>query len=133
MIKDVLVHVDGSSGDELRIRYAEAIASLWQGHVTGLFTNPLPDLAALAPMDTGASAADVLAKLDDEARRSGDEIEQGLMARLSKLSVANEVRRIDGTPGDLANRAASEARWADLVLVGQPYREDSAGRGPSIC
>lgn len=128
MIKDIVVHLDGSSGDELRIQHAEAIASLSQGHVTGLFTNVLPDYAALAPVDGGAAAAAVLADLDDEARRSGDRIEQHLAVRFSKLGVANEVRRIDGMPGELANRAASEARWSDLFIVGQPYREDDHSR-----
>ena len=51
MIKDILVHLDGSADDELRLQHAEAIATASQGHLTGLFTNPLADLAAFMPLD----------------------------------------------------------------------------------
>src|SRR5690349_4701218 len=39
MIRDVLVHLDGSPDDELRLAHAEAIATAHEAHVTGLFTN----------------------------------------------------------------------------------------------
>jgi nucleotide-binding universal stress UspA family protein len=128
MIRDVLVQLDGGADDELRLLHAEAIATAAQAHITGLFTNPLPDISALMPVDGGAATAQVLADLDEGARRSGDRIQQHLTERLSRLSVSNELRRLDGTPGQLAGRAASEARRADLFVASRPYGRDDATR-----
>ena len=42
MIKDVMVHLDGTSADEQRLAGANSIAILFESHVTGLFLNVLP-------------------------------------------------------------------------------------------
>ncbi len=72
MIKDVIVHLDGTLSDEERLQHAEALASASQAHLTGLFTNPLPDFATLIPMDGGVFAADVIVKLEEDAHHQGD-------------------------------------------------------------
>lgn len=128
MIKDVLVHLDGTSGDEERLQHAEAVASAFQAHVTGLFTNLLPDMPMIAPMDAGAAAAGILVSLTDEARVTGDGIQKKLAERLARLSVSNEIRRIDGTLGQLARQIASEARWSDLFVMSRPYDVDGSTR-----
>ncbi|MGO4570827.1 universal stress protein [Microvirga sp. 2TAF3] len=126
MIRDIVVHLDGSPEDELRLEHAEAIAATTQAHITGLFTNPLPDLATLTPVDGGAAAAQVLADLEEEARDNGDRVQQRLSERFSRLSVPNEIRRLDGTLDQLADYAASEARRADLFVAMRPYDGDGA-------
>ena len=128
MLKDILVHLDGSADDELKLQHAEAIATASQGHLTGLFTNPLADLTAVMPLDGGAAAAQVVTDLDEESRRQGNIIQQRLAERFSRLSVPNEVRRVDGTPGQLADRAASEARWADLFVASRPYSRNGSAK-----
>jgi nucleotide-binding universal stress UspA family protein len=126
MIKDVLVHLDGSPDDEIRLQHAEAVAATSQAHLTGLFTNPLADPTVLLPTDIGAGAAQVLADLNDDTRQQGDLIQQRLAERFSRLSVPNEIRRLDGFPEELASRAASEARWADLFVASRPYGSSPA-------
>lgn len=121
MIKDVMVHLDGSSDDELRVQHADAIAAVPGAHLTGIFTNPIADVAMLMPFDGGSAAAQLMADVADEARRQGDLIEQRLAERFSRLSAPNEIRRVDGTPGQLADRVVSEARWADLFVARRPY------------
>ena len=114
MLKDILVHLDGSADDELKLQHAEAIATASQGHLTGLFTNPLADLIAVMPLDGGAAAAQVMTDLDEEfapARKYHPAAPGG--AFLAALGA--------GTPGQLADRAASEARWADLFVASRPY------------
>jgi nucleotide-binding universal stress UspA family protein len=128
MIKDVLVHLDGSGDDEIRLQHAEHIAATSEAHLTGLLTNPLADLTAVMPIDGGAAAAQILVDLDDEARRQGDMVQRRLAERFSRLSLPNEIRRVDGTPGQLANLAASEARWADLFVMGRPYDASGASK-----
>ncbi len=121
MIKDVLVHLDGTAQDEERLQHAEVIAAVWQAHVTGLLTNALPDMPLIAPMDGGAAVTEVLISITDEARANGDALQQKLVERLSRFSVPTEIRRLDGTPGQLVRDAATEARWADLFVLSRPY------------
>jgi hypothetical protein len=59
-IKDILVHLDGRSTDELRLQHAEAIAATSQAHLTGLFMNSLADDARAAPLEGSAMAARVM-------------------------------------------------------------------------
>jgi nucleotide-binding universal stress UspA family protein len=126
MIKDVLVHLDGTPQDEERLQYAEAIASTSQAHVTGLFTNPMPDMPMIAPMDGGVGVAEVLSSLEDEARRTGDAVQQKLAERFARLGTSNEIRRVEEVPGRLSDRAATEARWADLFVTSRPYDDRGA-------
>ncbi|NNC01049.1 universal stress protein, partial [Corallococcus exiguus] len=123
-MKDILVHLDGTSEDETRLRTAEAIASVLQSHITGLFTNPLPDYAAYAPMDGGAAAAGLLVQIQEDTRQRGNQIEQKFVERFGKLGVSNEVRRIEDLPGLLSSRVVSDARCGDLFVIGQPYRDE---------
>ena len=123
MYKDVLVHLDGSSADEARIRYAEAIASEWQGHITGILTNPMPDYASFVSADGAVGGAALLVEIEEDAMRRGTGTEQRLAERFSRLGVPGEIRRINDTPSRLAARVAREARWGDICIVGRPYSE----------
>ena len=123
MYKDVLVHLDGSAGDEERLLHAEAIATQWQGHVTGILTNPMPDYGSFVSADGGAGAAALLAELEQEAHLQGATMAEKLDDRFSRLGVPGEIRRIDDIPSQLAERAGIEARWADIFVVGRPYGE----------
>jgi nucleotide-binding universal stress UspA family protein len=124
MIKDVLVHLDGSTQDEERLLYGEIIASISQAHLTGLFTNPLPDMAALVPFEGGAVAADLVVQMDMEARQHGDRVAGELTDRFIRLSVPNEVRRVEDIAEQIPSEAATEARWADLFVASRPFEDD---------
>lgn len=128
MIKDIAVHLDGSSADEERLLHAEAIATATRAHLTGLFTNPLPDFATVTPIDGGAAAAGLVVQLQEDAQRQGDLTLQRLAERFSRLAVPNEIRRLEGTPGQLPGLAVAEARWADLFIAGRPLDGDRAGQ-----
>src|SRR3954467_5873835 len=108
MIRDVPAHLDGGPDDEPRLQHAEAVAATSQAHLTGLFTNPLADPTVLLPTDGSAVGAQVLADLNDDTRQQRDLIQQRLAERFNRLSVPNEIRRLDGFPEELASRAASE-------------------------
>ncbi len=53
MIKDVMVHLDGSPEDEIRLEHGQAIAATDRAHLIGVLTNPLPDLSIAMPFDGG--------------------------------------------------------------------------------
>ncbi len=54
MIKDVMVYLDGSLTDELRLAAVEDIANSFESHVIGLHLNTLP---ALVPVEGDTAGA----------------------------------------------------------------------------
>lgn len=126
---DLMVHLDGSSEDDVRLAHAgTVIASIGAANVTrlvGLFTNALPEFATVMPIEAGAAAVSVVADIEDQVRREGDDIERELIARLASFGIASEVRRLEARPATLARLAARQARWADLFIATCPYRGDA--------
>lgn len=126
MIKDLMVHLDGTPEDEVRLAHVEAVVAATGAHVTGLFTNALPDYATVMPIEAGAAAVSVVADIEEQLRREGDTIGVKLSERLARLPVPTELRRIDERPANLARLAARQARWADLFVATCPYRKDAS-------
>src|SRR5258708_9146558 len=90
MIKDVMVWLDGSLSDEVRLTAAAEIAWRFESQVIGLFLNPLP-LPGPVPGDVGAFAT---AELIERARKTGDRVEAILAKRLELLQRPVEIRRV---------------------------------------
>jgi hypothetical protein len=44
MIKDVMVRLDGTSGDDVRLAAVNQLAKIFDSHITGLFFNVLSSL-----------------------------------------------------------------------------------------
>ncbi len=126
MIRDVLVHLDGGPADEERLAHAEAVATAFEAHLTGLYANPFTTFAGVMPLDGGAAAAQAMADLEAEVRRTGDAIEARLRTRLDRVGVRSELRRLDGTPWQLARWLAAEARRTDLFVASRPSGEGLA-------
>jgi hypothetical protein len=80
MIKDVMVHLDGTTADEMRLAAVNEIAELFHGHIVGLFLNLLPVLIAPEDGIGGIQAAELLNK----AREAGD-LEKKLSESLRRL------------------------------------------------
>ena len=101
MIKDILVHLDGIADDELRLQHAEAVASASEGHLTGLFTNPLADLTAVMPLDGGGRRS---RSWRTSTRRHAGKVTSFSSVWRSASRVCPFRTRfagIDGTPGQL--------------------------------
>lgn len=120
MIKDIMVHLDGSPEDEIRLEHGQALASAGRAHLIGIFTNLLPDLTIAMPMDGGAAAIQVLTELDDKARQDGDTTAKRLTERLASLQVPSELRRLDEIYGTLSAKVVEQARCADLFIATRP-------------
>jgi nucleotide-binding universal stress UspA family protein len=123
MIKDIMVHLDGSPEDEIRLEHGQAFASAVQAHLIGIFTNQLPSLTVAMPMDGGAAAIQVLTELEEQARTDGDTTAKRLTERLASLQVPSELRRFDETSGALSGKVVEQARCADLFIATRPYGE----------
>src|SRR5918993_953097 len=121
MIKDIMVHLDGSPEDEIRLEHGQAFATAGRAHLIGLFTNQLPDLTIAMPMDGGAAAIQVLTELQDQALKDGDATARRLTERLAGLQVPSELRRFDETFGALSGKVVDQARCADLFIATRPY------------
>jgi nucleotide-binding universal stress UspA family protein len=116
MIKDVMVRLDGTAADEVRLAAANDIADLFQSQVIGLFLNVLPVVIAAEDGIGAIRAAELLQK----AREAGDSIEARLTQRLARLQKPMELRRFDILNDAVGDVAAREARAADTFVALRP-------------
>ena len=118
MIKDVMVWLDGSISDEIRLAAADAIArQLDSQMVIGLFLVLLP---LPGPVDADVGGTLATAELLNLAREAGDQTEALLAKRLRQLDRPIEIRRFDILADDVARVAAREARSADTFVALRP-------------
>jgi nucleotide-binding universal stress UspA family protein len=114
MIKDVMVWLDGSLADEIRLEVAGSIARQFESQVVALVLNPIPLTGPIEGDVTGTVAG---AELLEKAREAGDITEEKLVKRLKLLDRPVEIRRFDVLANDIANIAAREARAADTFVA----------------
>jgi len=117
MLKDILVHLTGSTEDEVRLTYAEALAQRFDAHLTGMLMHEVPELIA-TPDPYGVAA--MSAWIDESAARA-DEAEKRLATRFERLAVPNQISRIDAYRRGTGPMLAAEARTADLFVCTRPY------------
>ena len=122
MIKDVMVHLDGTAADEVRLAAGNDIADVFHSHIVGLFLNVLPVL--IVPEDGIGSMQS--AELLNQARTAGDKVEEKLSQRLTRLQKPVELRRFDSLNDTAGDVAAREARTADAFVA---LRPNGASRG----
>ena len=116
MIKDVMLHLDCTAGDEVRLAAVNDIAELFDSQVIGLFLNILPVVIAAEDGIGAARAAELL----QAAREAGDKVEARLRERLNRLQKPVELRRFDILSDAAENVVAREARAADTFVALRP-------------
>lgn len=117
MIKDILVHLTGSSEDSVRLHYADSLAQLLGAHLTGLQVHELPSILAI----TDPSGSSFLQELIETSDKQADEHGARLREQLANLGPHTELRRIDVYPEDAGRTLAEETRMADLFVGTRPY------------
>lgn len=123
MIKDIVVHLDGSDQDETRIGYADRLASQFDAAVTGLHVHFLPEVMAI----TDPSGSQYLQTLIDEDATNASRIDGALVEKFRRFVGPNELRRVDVFEASAREAVASEARVADIFVALRPYGENGAG------
>ena len=104
MIKDVMVRLDGTSGDDVRLAAVNQIAVIFESHITGLFFNVLPE--------------------------AGDVIEATVFQRLTRLQHPTNLRRFDVIgDGDISDTALPLARTADAFVALRPDGQSTEPEG----
>jgi len=117
MIKDVMVRLEGTVADDLRLAAAADIARQFESHVVGLFLNIVPPPLPGDPEGAGIAQT---ALLVEEARAAGDKIAKLVTARLAQLGTLVEIRRFDIFADEIAGVCAREARSADTFVALRP-------------
>jgi nucleotide-binding universal stress UspA family protein len=116
MIKDVMLRLDGTTGDEVRLAAVNDIAELFDSQVIGLFLNILPVVIAAEDGIGAVRAAELL----QAAREAGDKVEARLRERLNRLQKPVELRRFDILNDAAEDVVAREARAADTFVALRP-------------
>ena len=127
MIKDVMVRLDGTSGDDMRLAAVDRIAEIFESHVTALFFNVVPSLVPDGLDDAGEPQA---ARLLDTVREAGDRIEAAVLERLTRLQHPANLRRFDViADGDISDIALPLARAADTFVALRPNGQSNEPEG----
>ncbi len=116
MVKDVMVRLDGTAADEVRLAAVNGIADIFDCHIIGLYFNVMPVVVA-AEDGVGAIGA---AELLQAAKDAGDKVEARLIQRLTRLQKPMEIRRFDAVDNDIADVTYREARAADTFVALRP-------------
>ncbi len=120
MLKDILVHLNGTKGDAGRLAHAQAICRAHGAFLTGVYLNIAH--APLAVGYAGFGAAPILADPQGPMLAAGDKTEKRLRALMEKSSdLPHEFRRYDVYLGEAIEALCTESRCGDLFVVAQPY------------
>jgi nucleotide-binding universal stress UspA family protein len=132
MFKDLMVHLDGTDEDEVRLAHAESIAVSFGAHLTGLYANALPEYAAAFAGEPGFTAMEAVVELEEQARSEGELVLARLEERFARVDAPNEVRRLAAQASEIPGLGVSEARWADLFVASAPYRSSDSAVGDDL-
>ena len=127
MIKDVMVWLDGTSGDDVRLAAVNQIAETFDSHITGLFFNVVP---SLIPDGLDGAGTPQVTKPVDTARQAGDVIEAQVLERLTRLQHPTDLRRFEvAGVKDISDTALPLARAADTFVALRPNRKSNEPEG----
>lgn len=100
MIKDILVRLDGTPQDDIRLAAVDQTATIFASHITGLYFNLQSPLTS-----------------SEVAKEDGDAVDAAAMARLRRLQQEARLRRFDvAGEEDVPNTAMLPARAADVFV-----------------
>jgi nucleotide-binding universal stress UspA family protein len=127
MIKDVVVRLDGTPADDVRLAAVGQIAEIFNSHIIGLLFNALPPLV---PDGFNSAGANEVTKLLNAARQAGDAIEATVFQRLAELPHPANLRRFDVVDhNDASDKALEVARAADTFVALRPNGRMSEPEG----
>ena len=122
--KDLLVHVDHTRSCAARLQAAIELAIAHDAHLTGVYVVTDPSPAGLVQ---GYLPPDVTDMLERQAGERAD----AALARFAEVARRNQISfetRSDRVLySAMAEALVTHARYADLVILGQPDPDDAAG------
>ena len=121
MFKDIMVHLDGTAEDESRLGFAECLVHPLEGHITGIFSNLLPDSAWMGATESSGTVVKMLMDMEDQARADGDKKFALLSERLKRLAAVSELRRVEAGAYQITRAVTSLARTSDVFVMSRPH------------
>ena len=121
--KDILVHVDGSKTDAARIEAAAGLARRHDAHLIGLFVRRSPMVPEYAWVHL---TQDILNAQEKAMRESAESAEAAFNKAVKQSGVASEWR---SPTGEIVEQVALNARYADVVVIGQEDEEGPVATG----
>lgn len=122
MIKSILTFVDAVAGDDAptaeRLAFAAEIARRRGGHLTVLAVGYEPDMPAYSLSEIGTGVTIELYKAAQEAASAAAAAASEFLSRDGAL---HDVRPLVSPPSMISGRFGALARFADLVVLDQPY------------
>jgi len=113
MLRDLLVHVDGSDAGRRRLQYAIDLALRTGARLSGLHVMPPPDVPPVyKPSQLEEAVANMSKKLAKNARAAKKAFSEEIAQR------STDALWFD-LDGDVVSGICDRARYADLVILGQ--------------
>jgi nucleotide-binding universal stress UspA family protein len=119
--KTILVHLDAGKRVAERVAIAKRLAEAFEAHLTGLFALSAPRVPSYALAEAGPVVIEAEARYRAEASRAA---ETAFRAATAQMARSAEFR---ATQRDALAAMQLSARYADLVVAGQPEPEANAG------
>ena len=127
--KSLLVHVDDGTACEHRIAAAISLAQAHEAHLTGLVVAPDPVLPShlRAAVTTG-----FLAVVQEQIKRRLTQGEAMFTQAVERAGLTADCRAAHCPVMQIPDLVALNARYADMVILGQRDPEDPSDGGPRI-
>ncbi len=116
-VKDIVVHVDDGERAKLRLDLAIELARRGDGRVIGLGVGPIVTVPAFVGAEIPAQVWELQAE-EMKARMAA--AAAAFRRHTERAGVATEWRELAPTIDDVGGILAVHARYADLVILGQP-------------
>lgn len=124
MLRDVLVHVDGSESGRRRVQFAVDLAMSVGARLSGIHVTPPAEVPPLyKPTRVAEVTAYLSAKLAQDSTAATVAFREEAVARLADACWFE-------AKGDVAKGISDRARYADLVIIGQDEWQGSPETHP---
>ncbi|HKC43493.1 MAG TPA: universal stress protein [Burkholderiales bacterium] len=125
--KTILVHVDSGKRCVTRLDIAAQLAQRFEAHLVGLHALTVVRLPGYAAAEGGVVVREEQKRLATEYAKQAEGVFRGAMAR---AGLANAEWR--ASFDDVLEAVTLNARYADLVVVGQPDPDEGSGVEPDF-
>lgn len=128
--KDILVHLDFSAQSTSRLRLAADLARRHEAHLTGLLViDVMTPMLMAGDGGGGAVLGDLLEEMRQDALAAAAKVEAGFRETLRREGLAGEWRLVEGFA---PSQVAMQARYADLLILGQPDPEGALTNAAAV-
>src|SRR5260370_1197991 len=111
--KDILVHVDSTPASRVRLRLSLSLARRFDARLSALHVIPDPDVP---PYFKPSAVERIAAIYPENAREAAEKAEARFREEMKDAGAATAWECVEG---DLAERIAERARFADLLVLAQ--------------